>query len=205
MTNVVLLTGAGFSKNWGGSTAREITNALMSQLKNNRDLLTALNQKNFEDVLSEVQSQYLAAKTADNQNRLNMMQAALASVFGRMNDHFVVTQFEFSDDVAHSIKRFLVRFDQFSRLIKTCSSRCTTTIGTWRSSTAHVGRDMSCRACANYLWKIHLLVGCGPSGCRRINSPKRLTCSRTSSFTAPQHGAPQTAVRSWWWGATRLA
>jgi hypothetical protein len=111
MTNVVLLTGAGFSKNWGGSTAREITNALMSQLKNNRDLLTALNQKNFEDVLSEVQSQYLAAKTADNQNRLNMMQAALASVFGRMNDHFAITQFEFSDDVAHSIKRFLVRFD----------------------------------------------------------------------------------------------
>jgi SIR2-like domain len=111
MTNFVLLTGAGFSKNWGGSTARDITNALMSQLKSNRDLLAALNQKNFEDVLSEVQSQYVAAKTADNQNRLNMMQAALASVFGRMNDQFAVRQFEFSNDVAHSVKRFLARFD----------------------------------------------------------------------------------------------
>ena len=42
MPNFVLLTGAGFSKNWGGFVAREITNALMSQLQNNPYLLQAL-------------------------------------------------------------------------------------------------------------------------------------------------------------------
>jgi len=52
MRNFVLLTGAGFSKNWGGLTAREITNYLTSRLQNNPDLLQALNRGNFEDVLS---------------------------------------------------------------------------------------------------------------------------------------------------------
>ena len=39
MPNFVLLTGAGFSKNWGGFVAREITNVLMSRLQNNPYLL----------------------------------------------------------------------------------------------------------------------------------------------------------------------
>jgi hypothetical protein len=111
MTNIVLLTGAGFSKNWGGVVAREITNALMSQLQNNQYLLKALNRGNFEDVLSQVQSEYLNTRTAATQDRLNAMQGALADVFGRMNEHFAKTQFEFSNDIAHSIQKFLVRFD----------------------------------------------------------------------------------------------
>ena len=88
MPNFVLLTGAGFSKNWGGFVAREVTNALMSQLQNNPYLLQALNRGNFEDVLSQVQSEYLATRTAETQDRLNAMQGALADVFGRMNAHF---------------------------------------------------------------------------------------------------------------------
>jgi hypothetical protein len=109
--NFVLLTGAGFSKNWGGLVAREITNALMSQLQNNPYLLQALNRGNFEDVLSQVQSEYLATRNAENQNRLNAMQGALSDMFGRMNAHFAARQFEFSNDIAHSIQKFLVRFD----------------------------------------------------------------------------------------------
>ena len=46
MPNFVLLTGAGFSKNWGGFVAREITNALMSQLQNNPYLL----QRSIEEI-----------------------------------------------------------------------------------------------------------------------------------------------------------
>jgi hypothetical protein len=109
--NFVLLTGAGFSKNWGGIVAREVTNALMSRLQNNPYLLQALNRGNFEDVLSQVQSEYLATRTAENQDRLNAMQEALSDVFGRMNVHFAARQFEFSNDIAHSIQKFLVRFD----------------------------------------------------------------------------------------------
>ena len=95
MPNFVLLTGAGFSKNWGGFVAREITNALMSQLQNNPYLLQALNRGNFEDVLSQVQSEYLATRTAETQDRLNAMQGALADVFGRMNAHYAARQFDF--------------------------------------------------------------------------------------------------------------
>lgn len=111
MPNFVLLTGAGFSKNWGGFVAREITNVLMSRLQNNPYLLQALNRGNFEDVLSQVQSEYLATRTAENQNRLDAMQGALSDVFGRMNAHLAATQFEFSNDIAHSIQKFLVSFD----------------------------------------------------------------------------------------------
>jgi hypothetical protein len=111
MANIVLLTGAGFSKNWGGLVAREITNLLMSRLQNNPHLLQALNRGNFEDVLSQVQSEYLATRTAETQDRLNAVQGALADVFGQMNAHFAARQFEFSNDIAHSIQKFLVRFD----------------------------------------------------------------------------------------------
>jgi SIR2-like domain len=111
MPNFVLLTGSGFSKNWGGFVAREITNTLMSQLQNNPYLLPALNRGNFEDVLSQVQGEYLATRTAENQNRLDAMQKSLADVFGRMNTYFAARQFEFSNDIAHSIQKFLVRFD----------------------------------------------------------------------------------------------
>jgi hypothetical protein len=48
--NCVLLTGAGFSKNWGGRLAREVTNDLMSRLQGNQHLLQLLNRANFEDV-----------------------------------------------------------------------------------------------------------------------------------------------------------
>jgi hypothetical protein len=80
MPNFVLLTGAGFSKNWGGFLAREITSALMGRLQNTPYLLQALNRANFEDVLSQVQSAYVATKTSENQARLKAMQDALSDV-----------------------------------------------------------------------------------------------------------------------------
>ncbi len=111
MRNFLLLTGAGFSKNWGGLTAREITNHLTSRLQNNPELLQALNRGNFEDVLSQVQSQYLTSRTTQNEMLLNAIQEALADVFGNMNIHFAARPFEFSNEIAHSIQKFLVRFD----------------------------------------------------------------------------------------------
>jgi SIR2-like domain len=39
------------------------------------------------------------------------MQNALSDVFSRMNLHLADRQFEFSNDLAHSIQKFLVRFD----------------------------------------------------------------------------------------------
>jgi hypothetical protein len=61
-TNRVLLTGAGFSKNWGGRLAREVTNDLMSRLQDNQHLLQLLNRANFEDVLAHVQGEYIQSR-----------------------------------------------------------------------------------------------------------------------------------------------
>ena len=108
--NCVLLTGAGFSKNWGGRLAREVTNDLMSRLQGNRHLLQLLNRANFEDVLTQVQGE-ISSSNRESENRLNLLQDAITSVFDRMNNQFEGRQFEFSNDVAHSIQKFLVRFD----------------------------------------------------------------------------------------------
>jgi hypothetical protein len=108
--NCVLLTGAGFSKNWGGRLAREVTNDLMSRLQGNQHLLQLLNRANFEDVLAQVQGE-IGSSNRESENRLNLLQDAITSVFDRMNHQFEERQFEFSNDVAHSIQKFLVRFD----------------------------------------------------------------------------------------------
>src|SRR5260370_27028386 len=109
--NCVLLTGAGFSKNWGGRLAREVTNDLMSRLQGNQHLLQLLNRTNFEDVLAQVQGEYILSRNRESENRLNLLQDAITSVFHRMNYHFEGLQFEFSNDAAHMIQKLLVRFD----------------------------------------------------------------------------------------------
>jgi hypothetical protein len=52
MANVILLLGAGFSKNWNGPLATEVTAHLMSLLQNDAYVCDLLNRMNFEDVLS---------------------------------------------------------------------------------------------------------------------------------------------------------
>jgi hypothetical protein len=88
--NCVLLTGAGFSKNWGGRLAREVTNDLMSRLQGNQHLLQLLNRANFEDVLAQVQGE-IGSSNRESENRLNLLQDAITSVFDRMNHQFEVT------------------------------------------------------------------------------------------------------------------
>ena len=59
MPNVILLLGAGFSKNWNGLLAAEVTTDLMSRLQGDPNLLELLNSKNFEDALSLLQAEFL--------------------------------------------------------------------------------------------------------------------------------------------------
>ena len=66
---------------------------------------------NFEDVLTRVQGDYLRSRTQDNEERLALFQDALSSMFDSMNRHFQSQQIEFSNDVARSFQKFLVRFD----------------------------------------------------------------------------------------------
>ena len=88
MPNAILLLAAGFSKNWNGLIASEVTNDLMAQLQNDANLLALLHRLNFEDALAQVQSDYLHSRTAETEARLTAFQAALSGTFDRMNRSF---------------------------------------------------------------------------------------------------------------------
>jgi hypothetical protein len=111
MPSTILLLGAGFSKNWNGLVANEVTNDLMAQLQGDPHLLGLLHRMNFEDVLSRLQNDYLHSRTAECQSRLTAFQTALSGTFDRMNRSFQSRQFEFSNDVARSLGKYLTGFD----------------------------------------------------------------------------------------------
>jgi hypothetical protein len=108
--NCLALFGTGFSKNWNGRLAREITADLQSRLQNDTYLLNLLNTKNFEDALSTVQSAYTASPTDLNKQRLCDMQQVLIDVFEAMNSNFEAKgTLDFSNEVL--VRSFLVKFD----------------------------------------------------------------------------------------------
>jgi hypothetical protein len=111
MPNTILLLGAGFSRNWGGLVANQVSNDLMARLQSNAQLTSMLNRMNFEDTLTRVQGDYLHSRTPENEQRLKLFQDALSSMFDRMNKQFQLQQFEFSNEVSRSFQKFLVRFD----------------------------------------------------------------------------------------------
>jgi hypothetical protein len=114
MANVILLLGAGFSKNWNGLLATEVTAHLMSRLQSDEELLKLLHTKNFEDALARLQEEYLCISRGTyplHVERLDKFQAALSAVFDRMNREFQSLQFEFSKDVSRSFGKFLTGFD----------------------------------------------------------------------------------------------
>ena len=113
--NSVLLLGAGFSKNWDGLVARQVSSDLMARLQSDAQLTRMLNRMNFEDALTQLQNEYLHSRTADSERRLGLLQEALSSMFDRMNRHFQSQRFEFSNDVSRSLQKFLVRSTLSSR------------------------------------------------------------------------------------------
>jgi hypothetical protein len=112
MPNVILLLGAGFSKNWNGLLATEVTAHLMSRFQSDANLLALLNKQNFEDVLARLQGDYLYSRTAEHETRFKAFQAALSEIFDHMNSQFEARrQFEFSSDISRSFGKFLTGFD----------------------------------------------------------------------------------------------
>lgn len=83
----------------------------MARLQSDAQLIALLNRMNFEDALARIQEDYLHSRTAETERRLLVLQEAISDMFSRMNDHFQSQVFEFSNDVARSVKKFLVRFD----------------------------------------------------------------------------------------------
>src|ERR1022692_3538369 len=86
--NSILLLGAGFSHNWDAPLSREVANSLLRKVHNDAYLQALLtkHEKNFEDALSEIQQAYVASpSSAQAENRLVKLQAAIVEMFERLN------------------------------------------------------------------------------------------------------------------------
>jgi hypothetical protein len=106
----ILLTGAGFSRNWGGLLASDVLGYLLGCKELNEATRRLLLQKrNFEDVLADLQR----ATDPEGKKRCQDLISALAGMFNGMGLAFMQKQFEFASqpDVRYSLNTFLSRFD----------------------------------------------------------------------------------------------
>jgi hypothetical protein len=111
--NHVLLLGAGFSRNWSGWLASEIMGDLLGRLADHAELSSLLRRiGNFEEALSQVQTDFRSQQGAETTTRLDRFQTAILDSFGAMNDAFAsMPGMEFSNDRAFSVQEFLSKFD----------------------------------------------------------------------------------------------
>jgi hypothetical protein len=119
----ILLTGAGFSRNWGGWLANEAFEYLLGCPELDAQLRHLLCQsKNsgggFEDALAHLQEEYQRSKNAQSEKPLRDLQAALLGMFNSMNQSFQATSFEPQDglnqmhrDSRYTVQNFLIQFD----------------------------------------------------------------------------------------------
>jgi hypothetical protein len=103
-----LLIGAGFSRNWGGPLSEEITGSLLGEFHDDVELASVLRRGPFEDAF---QGFGPATGPPEAVTRQRRFQDAVASLFDRLNKTFLTREFEFSNDLAFSLKAFLSRFD----------------------------------------------------------------------------------------------
>jgi len=89
----VLLTGAGFSRNWGGWLANEAFEYLIGSPEIDdhlRHLLWTHKSRGdgFEGALAELQQEYNRSKSDHSKKRLDDLQAAIVGMFNEMNKAF---------------------------------------------------------------------------------------------------------------------
>jgi hypothetical protein len=109
----VALLGAGFSYNWGCWLASELTGDLLGRVAGDPDLHARLRRSaGFEDLLDELQVEYLQDPTLDSERRLNMFQEAVLASFTAMNEAIWRRgSLDFTRDRMRGVCRFLSRFD----------------------------------------------------------------------------------------------
>lgn len=115
--SVVILLGAGFSRNWGGWLAQEVFNYLIGvpELRKHDRLIRLLWQHQsdggFEDVVAEVQRAYVLDPDAHNAE-LTTLQTAVHQMFSDMNNGYASTPgWEFQQYRELMVHTFLIRFD----------------------------------------------------------------------------------------------
>jgi hypothetical protein len=105
----VLLTGAGFSRNWGGWLANEAFEHLIGSPEIDdhlRHLLWTHKSRGdgFEGALAELQQEYHRSKDERSKKRLDDLQAAIVGMFNEMNRAFELIQFEPQNQVEYYIQ-----------------------------------------------------------------------------------------------------
>ncbi len=113
MTHLLLL-GAGFSRNYGGWLADELTGDIMGRVADDTELLNCLRSQNgVESALETVRSSYERDRSnRDYQKRLFKLQDAIQQSFAEMNAAFEARgSMEFQHDPARYVQTFLARFD----------------------------------------------------------------------------------------------
>jgi hypothetical protein len=110
----ILLTGAGFTRNWGAWLASEAFEYLLGcpdvddELR--RELWTDQNKgSGFESTLGRLQQE--ASTRPAKQNLFNMLTRALVGMFNTMDLGLKGRDFEFQNDMRYQLGPFLARFD----------------------------------------------------------------------------------------------
>jgi hypothetical protein len=112
-----LLTGAGFSRNWGGWLATEAFEYLLGRPEIvakeplRRKLWQAQARGGFEDALADLE---VAARAGDAHaaGELPVLRAAVTEMFNDMNTGYESRpSWEFTNDLACSVSKFLTQFD----------------------------------------------------------------------------------------------
>jgi SIR2-like protein len=112
----ILLTGAGFSRNWGGWIASEAFEYLLGAPEIDVHLRyelwrTRTNGGGFEDTLANLQAAYHASTSPENRQRLEAMTAAIVGMFSAMRKSYAAERLEPDDRHKLWVMRFLAQFD----------------------------------------------------------------------------------------------
>lgn len=119
--NLVLLTGAGFSRNWGGLLANEITNQLLSAINKGPQIVKAEYYKqlatetgNYETVLQEFQRLH----SADPENAailecLTYIEEAIRTCFFEMDRLYGGKSAGINNSARYNVEKFISNFDYF--------------------------------------------------------------------------------------------
>ncbi len=111
MSKRVALLGAGFTRNWGGWLASELTGELCGRVDGDEDVIRRLKKaRNFERVLGEIRQE--ANRGVTEQHRFERLQRAVLATFDEMNRMLAARTFEVNhQNSSRWVATFLSEFD----------------------------------------------------------------------------------------------
>lgn len=107
----LLLTGAGFTHNWGGWLAKEVEGDLFDRIAGSPGTQAVLQQSSGFEAALEALREESNRGTPGAKDRYDLLQRAVGDCFREMNVALADRNFNFSTDRAFSVSGFLGRFD----------------------------------------------------------------------------------------------